>query len=130
MNDYSNFIKNTSHFQPRLIVEVAGEDVSGLLVDDHSVTTDALLDTPTFNIYTTAVARFCLDNSNNQFNFKESPNFFTALGLPASGWQATVKISVVFENEDAPDDPRVMFVGYIEDITELSGERWVFSACS
>ena len=125
MNDYNNFIKNNSDFQPRLIVEIAGEDVSHLLVEDHSVTTDAVLDTPTFNIYTTAVARFCLDNSNNQFNVKESPNFFTALDLPASGWQATVKISVVFENEGAPDDPRVMFVGYIEEITELPGSRWV-----
>ena len=125
MNDYSNFIKNTSHFKPRVIVEIGGIDVSHLLVEDHSVTTDALLDTPTFNIYTTAVARFCLDNSDNQFNIKESPNFFTALNLPGNGWQASVRISALFENEGAPVEPRVIFVGYLEDITELSSPRWV-----
>ena len=122
---YDAFIKETTHFQPRVIVEIGGVDVSHLLVEDHSVTTDSLLDTPTFNIYTTAVARFCLDNSDNQFNIKESPNFFTALGLPENGWQASVRISVLFENEGAPADARVIFVGYLEDITELSSPRWV-----
>ncbi|MDE0401683.1 MAG: putative Ig domain-containing protein [Candidatus Poribacteria bacterium] len=125
MQDYSNFIKDNHYFQPRVIVEIAGEDVSDRLIEKHKPVTDAVLDIPTFNIYATATCRFCLDNSDNQFNTKASDNFFTTLGLPANGWQATVEISLIFENTDAPTTPIQLFSGYLESVTELPDQRWV-----
>ena len=127
MLDYNQFIKQTSHFQPRFIVEFAGVDVSHLLIEDHSVKTDTLLDTPIFNIYTTGRAEFCLNNSDDQFNTKNSSNFFTELTptRDSDGWETPVKISFIFDNFDAPTTPRVLFVGYIEKIEEMRSPRWV-----
>ena len=129
MQDYNAFIKNTTHFQPRLIIEIGGVDVSHRLIEGHSVRTDSLLDTPIYNVYTTSPASFCLNNSDNEFNTKNDVNFFTRLGRKSDGWQTPVKISVVFDNLEAPEivreTPRVLFVGYIEKIEELRKPRWV-----
>ena len=127
MQDYNAFVKNTTHFQPRLILEIGGVDVSHRLIEKRSVTTDSLLDTPIYNVYTTSVARFFLDNSDDDFNTKNDSNFFTRapIGRDQNGWRTFVKISVVFDNVDAPTTRRVLFVGYIEKIEELRRPRWV-----
>ena len=136
MQDYNAFIKNTTHFQPRLILEIGGVDVSHRLIEDHSVQTDSLLDTPIYNVYTTSSAYFCLDNSDDLFNTKkmklvsgklEPDNFFTRLtpSRDADGWRTPVKVSVVFDNTGAPSEARVLFVGFIERIEEMRNPRWV-----
>ena len=128
MFSYDAFIQQTTHFQPRLVLKIGGEDVTDRLIEDHSVVTDALLDTPTLNVYTTARVNFSLDNSDNAFNTKNSDNFFTNLDpvRPADGWQTPAEISVVFEGDpNAPTDAKIFFVGYVEQITELPEPRWV-----
>ena len=126
VQEYSAFIENNVYFRPRLTVKIAGVNVSDLLIQDADTLTDALLDTPTFNVYSTSYARFYLDNSDNRFSTSSSPNFFSSLGSKyKSGRGAPVEISVRFDNEGAPGTERIFFVGYIESITELAGVRWV-----
>jgi len=128
MLSYDAFIQQTTHFQPRLILKIGDVDVTDRLVEDHKPITDALLDTPTLNVYTTSRATFCLDNSDNAFNTKNSSNFFTSLSpaRAANGWQTPAEISVVFEGDpNAPTTPKIFFVGYVEQVTELPGPRWV-----
>ena len=128
MQDYANFISKGTRFQPRAILKIGGVDVSSRLIEDHFPKTDALLDTPTLNIFTTARAIFCLDNSDNAFNTKADSNFFTELtpARDANGWQTPAEVSVVFEGDpNAPTTPKIFFVGYVEEIVEMSDPRWV-----
>ena len=124
-DQYNDFIKNRTHFQARVILKIGGVDVSDRLVEEegYSVRTDALLDTPTLNVYTTARATFNLDNSDDAFNTRASSNFFTALGGSQDGWQTRVEISGVFDNDGAPE-PVIFFTGYVEDIASVPGTRW------
>ena len=125
---YDQFIQETRSFSPRPIVKIGGVDVTDRLVDENSVVTDGLLDVPTLNVFTTARATFALNNSDNHFNTKNSSNFFTSLSpaRDADGWQTPVEISVIFESDSgAPTTAKVIFAGYVEQITEMPGPRWV-----
>ncbi|MDE0638152.1 MAG: hypothetical protein OXI43_20115 [Candidatus Poribacteria bacterium] len=125
MLNYANFINQKTTFTPRLIIEIGGEDVSHLYVEG-SLKTDQVLDTPSFNVWTTGVLRFSLRNTDNRFNTRNTSNFFTELGRDASGWRTFVIVSVIFENDtDAPTTPITFFSGFVEEVNELPHVRSV-----
>ena len=136
MQTYDAFLKDSFHFQPRPFIKFFSRnpdgtrgvavDVTDRLIEDHSVISNALLDTPTLNVWTTSRVVFCLDNSDNLLNTKSDPNLFTEMGRAVSGWQTPVEISVLFEGDpQAPTTAEIMFVGYIEQVTEVMDRRWV-----
>ena len=123
MLDYANFINQKTTFTPRLIIKIGGEDVSHLYVEG-SLKTDQVLDTPSFNVWTTGTLRFSLRNTDNRFNTRNTSNFFTELGREASGWRTFVIVSVIFENDtDAPTTPITFFSGFVEQVVELPHVR-------
>ncbi|MXV74727.1 hypothetical protein F4Z99_10650 [Candidatus Poribacteria bacterium] len=123
MLDYANFINQKTTFTPRLIIKIGGEDVSHLYVEG-SLKTDQVLDTPSFNVWTTGTLRFSLRNTDNRFNTRNTSNFFTELGRDASGWRTFVIVSVIFENDtDAPTTPITFFSGFVEQVVELPHVR-------
>ena len=123
VSDYAKFINEKITFTPRLIVKIGGEDVSDLYVEG-SLKTDQVLDTPSFNVWTTGTLRFSLRNTDNRFNTRNTSNFFTELGRDASGWRTFVIVSVIFENDtDAPTTPITFFSGFVEQVVELPHAR-------
>ena len=122
---YADFVQQKTRFVVSVAIEIGGEDVSDLLIDG-TLETESLLDVPSFNIFTTSTAEFELDNSDNAFNTKASSNFFTDLDRPANGWQTGVCISARFiDDDDAPEDAKFIFSGFIEEIVELSQHQRV-----
>ena len=124
---YADFVQQKTRFVVSVAIEIGGEDVSDLLIDG-TLETESLLDVPSFNIFATSTAEFELDNSDNAFNTKASSNFFTQLSpvRPANGWQTGVCISARFiDDDDAPEDAKFIFSGFIEEIVELSQHQRV-----
>ena len=122
---YADFVQQKTRFVVSVAIEIGGEDVSDLLIDG-TLETESLLDVPSFNIFATSTAEFELDNSDNAFNTKASRNFFTDLDRPANGWQTGVCISARFiDDDDAPEDAKFIFSGFIEEIVELSQHQRV-----
>ena len=128
---YEDFIRTQQHFTPEIILEIGGIPVSHRLVENFGVSTNAPLDSPTLNVFTTAWCTFRLDNTDDAFNTKNSPNFFTEIPdkeYTSDGWQVPVTIKAIFHDTNAPEDSVILFVGFIEDVRELPPSRQLKSS--